>query len=101
MRRLSIPEGFLRNGEPFLIVFFGTPTVYGGPVQAAVLRGPTTKSRWRTIEMGAIKKLRDITENDVKEAWSALRERKPLIFHITNNMATPLQAKQRDRKSVV
>ena len=30
--------------------------------------------------MGAIKKLRDITENDVKEAWNALRERKPLIF---------------------
>ena len=35
--------------------------------------------------MGAIKKLRDITENDVKEAWSALRERKPLIFHTATN----------------
>ena len=42
--------------------------------------------------MGAIKKLRDITENDVKEAWSALRERRPLIFHITNDVAAPLQA---------
>lgn len=35
--------------------------------------------------MGAIKKLRDITENDVKEAWSTLRERKPLIFHTAIN----------------
>ena len=42
--------------------------------------------------MGAIKKLRDITENDVKEAWSAFRERKPLIFYITNDVAAPLQA---------
>jgi len=42
--------------------------------------------------MGTIKKLRDITENDVKEAWSALRERRPLIFHITNDVAAPLQA---------
>lgn len=36
--------------------------------------------------------LKDCSENDVKEAWGALRGRRPLIFHVTNDVAAPLQA---------
>lgn len=36
--------------------------------------------------------LKDCTENDLKEAWSSLRVRRPLIFHITNDVGASLQA---------
>ena len=39
-----------------------------------------------------MKKLKDCTENDVREAWGAIRAKKPLIFHITNDVAASLQA---------
>ena len=73
MRRLSIPE--------WRVFSLGSSAATAGD-----------KTAMEDDTMGAIKKLRDITENDVKEAWSALRERKPLIFHITNDVAAPLQA---------
>ena len=66
MRRLSIPEEWR--------VFLGSSAATAGD-----------KTAMEDDTMGAIKKLRDITENDVKEAWSALRERKPLIFHTATN----------------
>ena len=61
---------FLRNGEFFL----GSSAATAGD-----------KTTMEDDTMGAIKELRDITENDVKEAWSALRERRPLIFHTATN----------------
>ena len=39
-----------------------------------------------------MKKLKDCTENDVRKAWGAIRAKKPLIFHITNDVAASLQA---------
>ena len=62
MRRLSIPE-------EWRVFSLGRSAATAGD-----------KTAMEDDTMGAIKKLRDITENDVKEAWNALRERKPLIF---------------------
>lgn len=42
--------------------------------------------------MTVTKSLKDCTGRDVEAAWRALRERRPLIFHVTNDVAAPLQA---------
>ena len=84
MRRLSIPEGLLEWGA-FSYSLLEAPRFDRGGRSGSGAAGPDDKIVTEDDKMSAIKKLKDITENDVKEAWSALRERKPLIFHTATN----------------